>query len=338
MAQVETAQWSALQQDPNQVARTAWNLELDGTRPRGRPKTRYIDTVKKDMEDAGLRERDARDRKSSDSESHIMIYLLFILSLATVAYSQTCSDGGQGPCLMGNCPGGFTCLQDGSPDGLCCNNVNIVTTTIPPVTTTTIATTTTTITIPGQTTTTTVAGQTTTTIPGQTTTTGSGTCVDKLNPKTGVSGRCSTTATTTASSTCVDKLNPNTGVSGRCGASATTTASSTCVDKLNPNTGVSDCPGMASYCSNTAYYDVMTDQCPKTCGKIEINRLKGIPYILYLGRCGASGTTTARSQTTAGSTCVDKVNPNTGVSDCPSRTNLCNDSQYYSLMTDQVYL
>ncbi|PAV69777.1 hypothetical protein WR25_17466 [Diploscapter pachys] len=180
-----------------------------------------------------------------------MIYLLFILSLATVAYSQTCSDGGQGPCVGGSCSPGFTCIQDGSPDGLCCSDANVVTTTIPPVTTTTIATTTTT-TIPGQTTTTTVAGQTTTTIPGQTTTT----------------------------------------VAGQ----TTTTGSGTCVDKLNPNTGVSDCPSRANLCNDSQYYALMTDQCPKTCG-----------------RCGASGTTTA------GSTCVDKVNPNTGVSDCPSR-------------------
>ena len=60
-----------LRQDPNQVARTAWNLELDGTRPRGRPKTRYIDTVKKDMTDAGLRERDARDRKRWRDRTHV---------------------------------------------------------------------------------------------------------------------------------------------------------------------------------------------------------------------------------------------------------------------------
>ncbi|PAV79241.1 hypothetical protein WR25_13280 [Diploscapter pachys] len=48
-------QWygHVLRQDPNQVARTAWNLELDGTRPRGRPKIRYIDIVKKDMTVAG---------------------------------------------------------------------------------------------------------------------------------------------------------------------------------------------------------------------------------------------------------------------------------------------
>ena len=49
-------------QDPEQVAKTAWELEIDGVRPRGRPKMRYIDTVKKDMVEVGLREQDAKDR------------------------------------------------------------------------------------------------------------------------------------------------------------------------------------------------------------------------------------------------------------------------------------
>ena len=74
-------------------------------------------------------------------------------------------------------------------------------------------------------------------------------------------------------------------------ASATTTASSSskihvdqynfllaCVDLTNPSTGVSDCPSMASYCNNAAYYTLMTQQCPKTCG-----------------RCGSTSTTTSSS-------------------------------------------
>ena len=44
---------------------------MDGTKPRGRPKTRFIDTVKKDMEGAGLRERDARDRKKWRDRTHV---------------------------------------------------------------------------------------------------------------------------------------------------------------------------------------------------------------------------------------------------------------------------
>ncbi|PAV92195.1 hypothetical protein WR25_15269 [Diploscapter pachys] len=92
----------------------------------------------------------------------------------------------------------------------------------------------------------------------------------------------------------------------RCDVSTTTIASSTCVDKLNPKTGVSDCPRMASYCNNTIYYDLITDQCPKTCG-----------------RCDVSTTTTASS------TCVDKLNPKTGVSDCPRMASYCNNTVYY---------
>ncbi|VDK59676.1 unnamed protein product [Cylicostephanus goldi] len=33
--------------------------------------------------------------------------------------------------------------------------------------------------------------------------------------------------------------------------------------------------------------------------------------------------------------CEDKVNPRTGISDCPLRQYLCNDPRYYALMTDQ---
>lgn len=49
-------------QEGHKVAKTAWSLEVSGVRPRGRPKTRYIDTVKKDMVEAGLTENDVTDR------------------------------------------------------------------------------------------------------------------------------------------------------------------------------------------------------------------------------------------------------------------------------------
>ncbi|VDM83545.1 unnamed protein product, partial [Strongylus vulgaris] len=48
---------------------------------------------------------------------------------------------------------------------------------------------------------------------------------------------------------------------------------------------------------------------------------------------GASTTTAAVATTTPA--CVDKINPRTGVSDCPSRAHLCNNGLYYALMTDQ---
>ena len=53
----------------------------------------------------------------------------------------------------------------------------------------------------------------------------------------------------------------------------------------------------AYLCSNTVYYDLMTQQCPRTCG-----------------RC-----TSAVSTTPSSITCVDLLNPSTGVSDCPNR-------------------
>ncbi|KHJ89640.1 shTK domain protein [Oesophagostomum dentatum] len=43
--------------------------------------------------------------------------------------------------------------------------------------------------------------------------------------------------------------------------------------------------------------------------------------------------TTSNTTGTAAVTCVDKVNPRTGVSDCSSLSYLCNDSRYYALMT-----
>uniref|UniRef100_A0A914DXT6 ShKT domain-containing protein n=1 Tax=Acrobeloides nanus TaxID=290746 RepID=A0A914DXT6_9BILA len=95
--------------------------------------------------------------------------------------------------------------------------------------------------------------------------------------------------------------------SGICCQGATTT----CVDLINPNTGTSDCPSRAYLCNNSVYYALMTQQCPKTCN-----------------RCSGSGTPPSSS-------CVDLVNPSTGVSDCPSRAYLCNNSVYYTLMTQQ---
>uniref|UniRef100_A0AC34GKF1 ShKT domain-containing protein n=1 Tax=Panagrolaimus sp. ES5 TaxID=591445 RepID=A0AC34GKF1_9BILA len=49
-------------------------------------------------------------------------------------------------------------------------------------------------------------------------------------------------------------------------AAAPTTASPSnlCVDKYNAD-GTSDCPSRAYLCNNSLYYDLMTQQCPKTC-------------------------------------------------------------------------
>ncbi|RCN30185.1 shTK domain protein [Ancylostoma caninum] len=46
-----------------------------------------------------------------------------------------------------------------------------------------------------------------------------------------------------------------------------------------------------------------------------------------------AATTTAKS-----TTCVDKLNPKTGKSDCPGMKGYCNNSAYKTLMTDQCPL
>lgn len=89
-------------------------------------------------------------------------------------------------------------------------------------------------------------------------------------------------------------------------------ARSSCVDLVNPATGVRDCPKMISYCNNAAYYTLMTHQCPLTCG-----------------RCVQQNPV---SQTTS---CADKVNTATGVSDCLKMISYCNNSVYRSLMQQQ---
>uniref|UniRef100_A0A7I4YTB5 ShTK domain protein n=1 Tax=Haemonchus contortus TaxID=6289 RepID=A0A7I4YTB5_HAECO len=139
---------------------------------------------------------------------------------------------------------------------------------------------------------------------------------------------CSDDAIITTVATVASDATTATTVAGQTGAtvstvssatgsvtSSSTASSSTCVDKLNPKTGVSDCPQRASLCNDATYYAVMTDQCPKTCG-----------------RCSGSGSGSTNS------TCVDKINPTTGVSDCPALSYLCNNADYTALMTDQCPL
>uniref|UniRef100_A0A183G971 ShKT domain-containing protein n=1 Tax=Heligmosomoides polygyrus TaxID=6339 RepID=A0A183G971_HELPZ len=152
----------------------------------------------------------------------------------------------------------------------------------------------------------------------------SATCVDKLNPSTGVSDCTAMAAycTNSAYYTLMTTQCPKT--CGRCTTTSSTTStiseqillyiktqSDTCVDLLNPSTGVSDCPAMAAYCTNSAYYTLMTTQCPKTCG-----------------RCSTTSSTTS-------TTCVDLLNPSTGVSDCSAMAAYCNNSAYYTMMTTQ---
>ncbi|KAE9548099.1 hypothetical protein FO519_008690 [Halicephalobus sp. NKZ332] len=105
-----------------------------------------------------------------------------------------------------------------------------------------------------------------------------------------------------------------------CSAATNTTTNTTCVDLLNPNTGVSDCPSRAFLCNNTIYYTLMTQQCPRTCG-----------------RCSTSTSSSTTSSITS-TTCVDKTNPTTGTSDCPTLSYLCNVTVYNTVMRTQCPL
>uniref|UniRef100_A0AC34FV19 ShKT domain-containing protein n=1 Tax=Panagrolaimus sp. ES5 TaxID=591445 RepID=A0AC34FV19_9BILA len=93
--------------------------------------------------------------------------------------------------------------------------------------------------------------------------------------------------------------------------SSTTSSTTTCRDLIGPR-GYSDCPARASLCNSTVYYDLMTQQCPRTCN-----------------RC----TTTGLSSTVS-TTCVDLSRAN-GTSDCPQLAYLCNNTVYYTVMTQQ---
>ncbi|KAI6190187.1 ShKT domain-containing protein [Aphelenchoides bicaudatus] len=83
--------------------------------------------------------------------------------------------------------------------------------------------------------------------------------------------------------------------------SGNNSTASTCEDKTVQGK-LSDCPANANLCNNTLYYTLMTEQCPKTCG-----------------RCPAAGTNTASASSvpgTRGKGCVDGTNAKGG-SDCP---------------------
>ena len=51
-----------LRREEEEPARVAWDLEVDGARMRGRPKMRWRDRVRKDMDQTGLAIEDAKDR------------------------------------------------------------------------------------------------------------------------------------------------------------------------------------------------------------------------------------------------------------------------------------
>ena len=52
-----------MRRDQEYVERKMMEMELPGKRRRGRPKRRFLDVVKEDMEEVGVKETDIEDRK-----------------------------------------------------------------------------------------------------------------------------------------------------------------------------------------------------------------------------------------------------------------------------------
>ncbi|GMT00302.1 hypothetical protein PENTCL1PPCAC_22476, partial [Pristionchus entomophagus] len=77
---------------------------------------------------------------------------------------------------------------------------------------------------------------------------------------------------------------------------------SLCKDRANPTTGKNECEGFSHLCSIDGYSVIMTQECPKTCG-----------------RCG----------------CVDLPNPSSGITSCSSLRDKCNDASYKARMAVQ---
>ncbi|CAJ0589448.1 unnamed protein product [Cylicocyclus nassatus] len=97
-----------------------------------------------------------------------------------------------------------------------------------------------------------------------------------------------------------------------------------CFDRVNPLTGISDCPSKAALCANPIYQQIMWEQCPLTCGRcagVLPNSGGVIPVVP-----GATAT------------CFDRVDPRTGVSDCPSKAALCANPVYQKIMWEQCPL
>ncbi|CAJ0574939.1 unnamed protein product, partial [Mesorhabditis spiculigera] len=105
------------------------------------------------------------------------------------------------------------------------------------------------------------------------------------------------------------------------GLVATTTSTRTttvaCVDKVNSRTGVSDCPARvaAGYCTRKYYKALMKSQCRRSCGF-----------------CSSSS---SYSYTASSSTCYDRTNAATGISDCTRLSYLCTNSIYRAVMAAQ---
>ncbi|CAJ0592113.1 unnamed protein product [Cylicocyclus nassatus] len=229
----------------------------------------------------------------------MLLYIFAFYSTLAISQitAQSCDpDGETGPCIDNACQPGQTCIIDTQT---CCVDDNVIPAEPSVVSEATTIGTGSTL-APGIT-----IVPTVTLTPSVT----ASTCVDKINPRTGRSD-CPARASLCNDANYIAVMTeqcPKT-----CGKCSGTGGTTTCIDRVNPATGVSDCPALAHLCNNAAYTALMTEQCPLTCN-----------------RCSSVGVTSA---TTVSGTCADKLNPKTGVSDCPMRVSLCQDSNYIALM------
>ena len=93
----------------------------------------------------------------------------------------------------------------------------------------------------------------------------------------------------------------------------------------NCNDTMDICPSMQKACDDATAGPAVKKACPYTCKACNLVNPTN------------SGTTLApgTSSTPYPLTCVDKINPVTGVSDCPQDKYLCNDVNYKNLMRQQ---
>ncbi|WKY01794.1 hypothetical protein Q1695_015644 [Nippostrongylus brasiliensis] len=87
-----------------------------------------------------------------------------------------------------------------------------------------------------------------------------------------------------------------------------------CQDLVDPRTGVSNCPSLRYLCNNVKYYNLMTQQCPKTCNRCPPVVVTVTPPI---------------------TDCRDLVDPRTGVTNCPQLLAYCTNPLYVNLMRQQ---
>uniref|UniRef100_A0A0K0EWL5 ShKT domain-containing protein n=1 Tax=Strongyloides venezuelensis TaxID=75913 RepID=A0A0K0EWL5_STRVS len=160
-------------------------------------------------------------------------------------------------------------------------------------------------------TTTVVTTTTTTTKAATTTVKSSTTCADQV---TGGSNDCPSLAAYCTNSLYLSLMKekcPKTcgycTTSGSSGSSGSGSTSSGCADQVTG--GSNSCSSMASYCTNTIYKDLMKEKCPKTCGY-----------------CTSSSSSSSSSGSSSTTTCKDTT------SDCSSKSSLCTNTIYKSLM------